>query len=130
VGARRFTLEQYLDLPHAVVKTWQGQQTFPDRPLSELGLKRRVALITPYFVPTIFAIARTDLVVTVPRRLAKITTAMAAVRMVEPPREIKSFPYFMVWHPRLTDEPAHVWFREQLRTAVRTKPARSMVERR
>jgi hypothetical protein len=47
VGARRFTLEQYLDLPHAVVKTWQGQQTFPDRPLSELGLKRRVALITP-----------------------------------------------------------------------------------
>ena len=54
--------------------------------------------------PTIFAIARTDLIVTVPRRLAKITAATAALRLVEPPREIKGFPYFMVWHPRLAAE--------------------------
>jgi DNA-binding transcriptional LysR family regulator len=45
---------------------------------------------------------------------------MAGVRMVEAPREIKSFPYFMAWHPRLTNEPAHEWFREQLRSVVRT----------
>jgi DNA-binding transcriptional LysR family regulator len=128
VGTRRFTLKQYLDLPHALVETLQGQQTLVDRPLGELGLKRHVALMTPFFVPTIFAIARTDLVLTLPRRLAKITAAMAAMRMVEPPREIKGFPYFMVWHPRLTVEPAHVWFREQLRAAIRTKPARSAGE--
>jgi DNA-binding transcriptional LysR family regulator len=47
-------------------------------------------------------------------------TIMAGVRVVEAPREIKSFPYFMAWHPRLTHEPAHEWFREQLRSAVRT----------
>jgi DNA-binding transcriptional LysR family regulator len=40
---------------------------------------------------------------------------------VEPPREIKAFPYFMAWHPRLTTEPAHAWFREQLRMAARTR---------
>jgi DNA-binding transcriptional LysR family regulator len=57
---------------------------------------------------------------TVPRRLAKITAVMAGVRVVEAPREIKSFPYFMAWHPRLTKETAHKWFREQLRSAVRT----------
>jgi len=28
---------------------------------------------------------------------------------VEAPREIKSFPYFMAWHPRLNNEPAHKW---------------------
>lgn len=67
-----------------------------------------------------FAIAQTDLVLTVPRRLAKITAVMAGVRVVEAPREIKSFPYFVAWHPRLTNEPAHEWFREQLRSAVRT----------
>jgi DNA-binding transcriptional LysR family regulator len=71
-------------------------------------------------VPAIFAIAQTDLIVTVPRKLAKITAAMAGVRVVEPPREIKAFPYFMAWHPRLTTEPAHAWFREQLRMAART----------
>jgi len=59
----------------------------------------------------------------VPRKLAKIA-AMAGLRMVEPPRAIKPFPYFMAWHSRLAKEPAHQWFREQLRVAassIRTK---------
>ena len=120
VGRRRFTLKQYLDLPHAIVETWDGQQTPVDRPLAELGLKRRCALRIPYFVPTIHAIARTDLILTLPRRLARITTSMAGLRLVEPPREIKGFSYFMAWHPRLTSEPAHAWFREQVRMAART----------
>jgi hypothetical protein len=45
---------------------------------------------------------------------------MAGVRVAETPREIKSFPYFMAWHPRLTNEPAHKWFHEGLLSAVRT----------
>jgi DNA-binding transcriptional LysR family regulator len=116
---RRFTLEQYLKLPHALVKTLEGQQTLVDRPLAQLGLKRQVSLSIPFFVPTIFAIARTDLVITVPRRLAKFISAIATLRAVEPPREIKGFPYFMVWHPRTATEPAHAWFREQLRSIAR-----------
>jgi len=117
---RRFTLKQYLDLPHALVETWEGQQTPVDRPLAELGLRRRAVLRIPFFVPTIFTVARTDLVLTLPRRLSKIATAMANVRVVEPPHQIKGFSYFMAWHPRLTAEPAHAWFREQLRMAART----------
>ena len=120
VRTRRFTLKQYLQFPHALVETLEGQQTWVDRPLAQLGVKRRVALTLPFFVPAIFAIAQTDLIVTVPRKLAEITAAMAGVRVVEPPREIKAFPYFMAWHPRLTTEPAHAWFREQLRAAART----------
>jgi DNA-binding transcriptional LysR family regulator len=118
--SRRFTLKQYLQFPHALVETLKGQQTLVDRPLAQLGVKRRVALTLPFFVPAIFAIAQTDLILTVPRKLAQITAAMAGVRVVEPPREIKAFPYFMAWHSRLTAEPAHAWFREQLRMAART----------
>ncbi len=117
---RRLTLKQYLQFPHALVETSDGQQTLVDRPLAQLGAKRRVALSLPFFVPAIFAIAQTDLILTVPRKLAKITAAMAGVRVLEPPREIKAFPYFMAWHPRLTTEPAHAWFREQLRVAAQT----------
>jgi DNA-binding transcriptional LysR family regulator len=120
IRTRRFTLKHYLQLPHALVKTLEGQQTPVDRTLAQLGTKRHVALSLPFFVPAIFAIAKTDLVLTVPRRLAKMTAKIAGVRVVEPPREIKSFPYFMVWHPRLTSEPAHAWFREQLRAAAPT----------
>jgi DNA-binding transcriptional LysR family regulator len=116
---RRFTMKQYLQLPHALVETFGGQQTFVDRPLAQRGLKRQVVLSIPFFVPAIYAIAHTDLVLTVPRKLAKISAGIAGVRVVEPPHELKGFPYYMAWHPRLSGEPAHSWFREQIRLAAR-----------
>jgi DNA-binding transcriptional LysR family regulator len=116
----RLTLEQYLRLPHVLVETWAGQQTLVDRPLAQLGVKRRVVLSVPFFVPSIFAVAYTDMAVTLPRRLVTAVGAIPGVRLAEPPREIKPFPYFMTWHPRLTGEPPHAWFREQLRLAART----------
>ena len=120
VRTRRFTLKQYLQLPHAMILTGDGHQAMVDRPLAQLGLKRRVALRIPFFIPAVFAAAQTDLILTVPRTLAKITAPMAGLRMIEPPREIKAFPYFMSWHPRLTSEAAHVWLREQVRAAAQT----------
>jgi len=117
--ARRFTLKQYLALPHAQVFTHSGQQTLVDRPLAQVGRKRNVVLSLPYFVPTIYAIAQTDLVLTVPRRLAKIAGRVGGIRVVEPPGEIGEFPYFMAWHPRVAQEPAHLWFRDQVHAAVR-----------
>jgi DNA-binding transcriptional LysR family regulator len=111
--SRRFTLKQYLELSHVAVGTL-------DRPLADLGLRRRVALSVPFLVPAVAAVAGSEMVLTLPRKLAKAVAAMANVRFVEPPPEIKSFQYFMVWHPRLTAEPAQVWFREQLRIVTKT----------
>jgi DNA-binding transcriptional LysR family regulator len=117
--SRRLTLAQYMKLPHVLVETWAGQQTLVDRPLAQLGLKRHVVLSVPFFVPAIFAVAYTDMIVTVPRKLAKIVGAIPGTRFAEPPKEIKPFPYFMTWHPRLAAEPAQVWFREQLKLIAR-----------
>jgi DNA-binding transcriptional LysR family regulator len=119
VRSRRLTLKQYLRLPHVLIDTWDGQQTLVDRPLAQLGVKRLVALSMPFFVPAVFAIAHTDLILTVPRKLAAITAAVAGVRMIEAPREIEAFPYFMTWHSRVATEAAHVWFRQLLRAAAR-----------
>jgi DNA-binding transcriptional LysR family regulator len=116
---RRLTLKQYLQLPHVLIDTWDGQQTLVDRPLAQLGVKRPVVLSMPFFVPAVFAIAHTDLILTVPRELAAITAAVAGVRMIEAPREIAAFPYFMTWHARVANEAAHQWFRQLLRNAAR-----------
>src|SRR5258706_15969517 len=71
IRSRRLTLKQYLQLPHAMILTGDGYQAMVDRPLGALGLKRQVALRIPFFIPAVLAIARTDLVLTVPRTLAK-----------------------------------------------------------
>src|SRR6202008_2512782 len=79
IRTRRFTLKHYLQLPHTLVKTLEGQQTPVDRTLAQLGAKRHVALSLPFFVPAIFAIAKTDLVLTVSSRWAKMTAKRAGV---------------------------------------------------
>jgi Transcriptional regulator len=111
--SRRFTLKQYLELSHVAVGAL-------DRPVADLGLRRRVALSVPFLVPAVAAVAGSDLVLTLPRKLAKAVAALANVRSVEPPQRSRAFQYFMVWHPRLTAEPAQVWFREQLRIVAKT----------
>ncbi len=72
-------------------KRWKASKRWWIGLLAQLGAKRRVVLSLPLFVPAIFAITQTDLILTVPRRLARVTAAMAGVCVVEPPREIKAF---------------------------------------
>ena len=103
-----------------MILTGNGHQAMVDRPLGALGLKRRVALRIPFFIPAVHAIAQTDLVLTVPRTLAKMAKQITSLRTIEPPRELRPFPYFMSWHSRLTNEPAQGWLREQVRAAARS----------
>jgi DNA-binding transcriptional LysR family regulator len=116
----RLTLKQYLRLPHAMVLTGDGHQAMVDQPLRALGQKRHVVIKLPFYIPAILAIAETDLVLTVPRTLANMTKQISTLRTIEPPRELKPYSYFMSWHPRLTNEPAQVWLRDQVRIAARS----------
>jgi DNA-binding transcriptional LysR family regulator len=125
VRGRRLTLKQYLELPHAMVLTGDGHQAMVDQPLRALGQKRHVVVRIPFYIPAILAIAQTDLVLTVPRTLANITRQMSTLRTIEPPRELKAYPYFMSWHPRLTNESAQAWLRDQVRVAARSIRDRS-----
>jgi DNA-binding transcriptional LysR family regulator len=115
---KRLTLTEYLKLAHVVVNVRAGQQTLVDRPLADLGLRRQVALIVPYFIPAVLAIAGTDYLVTAPRRMAKIVAPMRTVRAIEAPAELPKFNYMMAWHPRLAAEPAQQWLRAQVRAVA------------
>jgi len=57
-----------------------------------------------------------------PSRLACELEKTAGVRVIKAPREITGFRYEMTWHARLTADPAHAWFRDQLRAVARELP--------
>ncbi len=116
---KRFSLDEYLHRPHAVVATAEGQQTMIDRPLADIGKARNVVLQSPYFMATALNIVDTDLIFTVPMRIALELSKLANFRQVLPPQEISDFPYTMIWHPRLGGDSGHAWFRDQIRATVR-----------
>jgi DNA-binding transcriptional LysR family regulator len=115
----RLTLRQYLKAMHVGVGVLAGQPTIPDQRLAVLGEKRRFALEVPFFTAAIRCVRGTDLIATVPRRLAQLEAHDAAIRFVEPPPEIYGFEYTMIWHPRLHSDAAHVWMRQLIADAAR-----------
>ncbi len=111
-------LPTFLALPHALVSP-QGEGTsVVDRRLAELGHRRRVVLRIRYFLAAPLVVARTDLVLTLPRRLAAYLASLAPVRLLEPPVELPTFRTFMVWHERSDADPAHQWLRDALAAAA------------
>jgi DNA-binding transcriptional LysR family regulator len=107
-----FTLERYLELPHALVSLQPGASGLVDRVLEARGLKRRVALRIPYLLLASGFIAKTDLVLTVPRHFAEQMATTQPVVVLEPPLELPQTEILITWHVRLGDDPAHRWFRE------------------
>jgi DNA-binding transcriptional LysR family regulator len=130
VRARRFTLHQYLEYPHVVVDVLSGQQTPVDHPLAVLGLKRQVGFVLPYFLPAALAVAQSNMILTTPSRLARKLEKSADVRVVKAPRELVGFKYEMIWHARLTADPAHDWFRNQVRAVAKELESHAQVPRR
>ncbi len=115
--SRRLTLKQYLDGLHVGVGVLAGRHTIPAQRLAALGLERTCAVEVPYFTAAIRCVPGTDLIATVPKRLAALERHNPAVRIVQPPNEMTGFKYLMVWHPRLQTDAAHVWLRTTLRAA-------------
>ena len=116
LNVRTVSLAQYLKYRHVVIAVIGGQQTLVDRPLGDLSIRREVGLTLPFFSPAIPAVANTDMVLTVPRRLALAFAQSGSVRWMAAPPEIRGFNYDMMWHQRLDDDRAHGWFREQVRS--------------
>jgi hypothetical protein len=83
----------------------------------------------PYFLPAAFAVARSNLILTTSSQLARKLEKSADVQVVKAPRELVGFKYEMTWHARLTAEPAHEWFRNQVRAVAKEWGSHAQVPR-
>jgi DNA-binding transcriptional LysR family regulator len=117
---RKITLGHYLAASHIGVSTLGGLQTIPERNLAAVGKKRRVVVRVPYFTAAIRSVIATDLVATVPERIARAYAVDPRIRIIAPPPELGRFAYLMAWHPRVSADAAHMWLRETMRHVGRT----------
>ncbi|MPY91341.1 MAG: LysR family transcriptional regulator [Luteitalea sp.] len=113
-SSRKLTLKQYLAGLHVGVGVLTGRQTIPEQRLASLGKKRKCAVEVPYFTAAIRCVRGTNLIATVPKRLAELERHDPAIKLVQPPAEMQGFRYLMIWHPRLHSDAAHVWLRSMM----------------
>jgi DNA-binding transcriptional LysR family regulator len=119
-NAGPLTMREYLSFRHISVETRANQQNITDRTLGESGLRRRVAIHLPYILPALRTLETTDMVLTIPARIAEPMLPHLDLRCLKVPKEIPVIRHSMVWHPRLDTDLLHAWFRDVVRDIFRT----------
>jgi DNA-binding transcriptional LysR family regulator len=109
------TLKQYLEAEHVGVGIWNELQTLPDKRLAGIGAKRQCPIWVPYFTAAVRCVPGTQLLATVPTRIAKFEAKSLPLRILKPPDVLGGFKYLMAWHPRMNTDAAHVWLRQAIR---------------
>lgn len=111
------TREQYIELPHIVI------DSFEDSPIIQQiwkkhNLYRKVALRSPNFLSAPIILASSDMIATLPLKLAERFIKGGRLKIIDFPLPIKTFNLELVWHKLLDKDPAQKWFIEQLQTVV------------
>lgn len=120
-GKSSLTMKEYLSFRHISVETQPTLPNLIDRSLSDAGLQRRVAVHLPYFLAATRMLEATDLVLTMPTRIADPVLASLNLPRLKAPKEIPQIRYSMVWHPRFDSDLLHVWLRETVREIFRRR---------
>jgi len=113
-AAQRLTLARFCELNHLLVAPRGTPGSRVDDRLAELGRTRRIAVRVPHFLIAPHVVAASDLVATIPSRLARLYAEAVGLELLAPPFEMTGFTIAMAWHERLHQDPGHRWLRERL----------------
>lgn len=120
LAAQTLDVDAFLAQRHALISTPGRARSPVDRVLAELGHPaRQVTLRVPHFMAATAIIAATDLILTLPSRIASHMARHGDVIVREPPLALPRFTLNLLWHERSHRDPAHRWLRETAVAALR-----------
>lgn len=108
-------LDEYLAAAHMLISRTGSQLGLVDEKLAELGLERRINLIVPHFLSAPLIVAETDMILSLPYRLAVQFRKLVALKILPVPLDLPNYDLAMIWHPLREKDPAHCWLREQIK---------------
>jgi DNA-binding transcriptional LysR family regulator len=107
-----FTREQFLECGHAVALSSSRSQELFERFLARERITRQVLLRTAHFTSLPFALARSDLIATVPHALGiAFTRDMPILQMMKLPFDVPAFDLRQYWHRRFHKNARSIWLR-------------------
>jgi len=108
------SLEEYVAVPHMLISRTGTSVGFIDEKLTELGLERRIKLIVPHFLSAPLIVAETDMILSLPYRIAEQFKKFAPLEIFPVPFELPVYDLVMIWHPLRDKDPAHLWLRDKI----------------
>jgi len=110
---RTLTKRKFLGASHALV-TYRGGHRVVEEALERAGLARRIALRLPHFTVVPMVLERTDLICTLPARVARVFERRGKLKSLPPPVPIPVADVAVHWHERFETDQGNRWLREQI----------------
>jgi DNA-binding transcriptional LysR family regulator len=108
---KHITLQEFSNAEHVVVVAAGTGHGKVDELLQRSGIERKVRLTVPHFVAVGHILSRSDLVATVPERLAEKMVAPFGLRYVTHPAPLPEVAINLFWHAKFHKDPANQWLR-------------------
>ena len=110
----KLSLDTYLKLRHAVLVPRTAAMPMIDLALAKRGLQRQIAVEVPHFLTMPLLVQKTNLICTLPKRMATLYADHFRLRVMSPPLRIPRFPIFLIWHQSQKEDAGHRWLRNSL----------------
>ncbi len=106
------SLRAYADGAHVLVSPRRESGSVVTRELAALGHGRRIATEVPYFSLLPKLLLHSELVATVPERVAQLFVAEHPLEVLDPPLRLPEVDVCMAWHPAFSSDPGQIWLRD------------------
>ncbi|HWP43002.1 MAG TPA: LysR family transcriptional regulator [Blastocatellia bacterium] len=118
----KLSLRQYAAAHHVAVFYKSEGPGVIDSLLQQKGYSRRSVVFVPHFASVAYMVSASDLIATVPERLAREFSKVLKLQVLPAPVAIPPFRLMMLWHERSHTDPAHAWLRNLVaETAMRLR---------
>lgn len=107
----RLTRRAFLDASHALV-SYRGGHRVIEEALERAGLARRIALRVAHFTVVPMVLERSDLILTLPARVARVYQQSGKFVALVPPVAIPAADVALHWHERFDGDPGNRWLRD------------------
>lgn len=108
------TLDGYRAALHAIADNSGMAHGIVDHALAVRGIKRQIGLVVPEFLALPYVLHGSDMVATVPQRVAERFAQLLPIRAMPMPIKLDSYEVLLLWHERAHADAANRWLRHTL----------------
>jgi DNA-binding transcriptional LysR family regulator len=110
---KALTRKKFAEASHVLV-SYRGGHHVVEEAIERAGLARRVVLRVPHFTVVPMVLERSDLILTLPARVARVFERGGRFKSLPSPLPIPPADVAVHWHERFDADPGNRWLREQI----------------
>ncbi|MVW63578.1 LysR family transcriptional regulator [Massilia sp. NEAU-DD11] len=104
-------LERFVATPHLIVDAAQSPYDRINGLLEKAGVTAGARFRVPHFTAVPYIVSTSELVVTVPQKLAESAASPFGLKWIEPPLALPALQTNVFWHRRFNHDPGIQWLR-------------------